>query len=81
MRRMCVCSFVTVRERPARSPHQPSTPTKHVQVDDGVRVDPATNRITHIAGEPLDPARLYSLATTYGVVAGIDDLRPILDYR
>lgn len=50
-------------------------------MDDGVRVDPATNRITHIAGEPLDPARSYSLATTYGVVAGIDDLRPILDYR
>lgn len=46
-----------------------------------MRVDPATNRITHIAGEPLDTTRLYSLATTYGVVAGIDDLRPILDYR
>lgn len=46
-----------------------------------MRVDPRTNRITHVGGEPFDPERLYSLATTYGVVSGIDDLRPILDYR
>jgi hypothetical protein len=46
-----------------------------------VQIDPSTHRITHIGGEALDPQRVYSLATTYGVVSGIDDLKPILEYR
>ncbi|EKU22334.1 hypothetical protein NGA_0442310 [Nannochloropsis gaditana CCMP526] len=52
-----------------------------LQVDEGVRVDASTHAITHVQGRPLEASRMYSLATTWGVVSGIDDLRPILDYR
>ena len=48
------------------------------QVDKGVHTDPASHAITHIMHQPLDPSKMYSLATTWGVISGIDDLRPIL---
>jgi hypothetical protein len=54
------------------------SPSLPLQVDDGVRTDPATHAITHIMHQPLDPSKLYSMATTWGVISGIDDLRPIL---
>jgi len=69
-----------VRSQPLNPPSVPPSvpPSLHPQVDDGVRTDPATHAITHIMHQPLDPSKLYSMATTWGVVSGIDDLRPLL---
>jgi hypothetical protein len=52
-----------------------------LQCDDGVVWDRATNAVTHIDHQPLDPERLYTVATVFGVINGMDNLEPIVNYR
>lgn len=52
-----------------------------LQVDDGVRWDSSVNKVTHVAGQPLDPRKKYHVATTWGVITGMDNLEPLMEYR
>lgn len=44
-----------------------------LQLDDGMRVDPATGEVLTVGGEPLDPLREYRVATVRNFFLGLDD--------
>ena len=50
-----------------------------LQVDDRMRVDGA-NRVTHLGGEPLDPARSYRIATVRDLFEGMDGIEPLVQF-
>lgn len=53
----------------------------YLQTDDSVTWDSVANRVTHIAGTPLDPARVYRVAVTYAMLTGMDNIIPLMSYK
>lgn len=50
-----------------------------LQVDDRIIVDGA-NRVTHIGGEPLEPARVYRVALPRELFGGLDHIEPLVRF-
>lgn len=52
-----------------------------LQADDRLVFDDRTRMITHVAGAPFDPARLYKVAAMYFLFHGIDNIVPFVQWR
>lgn len=50
-----------------------------LQVDDRMRVD-EQHRVTHVGGEPLDPARTYRIALVRNLFEGMDEVVPLVRF-
>jgi 2',3'-cyclic-nucleotide 2'-phosphodiesterase (5'-nucleotidase family) len=50
-----------------------------LQVDDRMRVD-AAHRLTHVGGEPFDPARTYRIAVVRNLFEGLDRVEPLIRF-
>lgn len=48
-----------------------------LQVDDGIRVEEPGNVVTSVAGAPLEPARMYRVATVRELLTGMDHIEPL----
>jgi 2',3'-cyclic-nucleotide 2'-phosphodiesterase (5'-nucleotidase family) len=58
-------------------------PNEHggfLQVDDGITVDAVSRDVTHAARAPLDPARVYHVATIRDLCFGLDHIDPLVAY-
>jgi hypothetical protein len=51
-----------------------------MQTDSGMRWDDSTQTLTHIAHQPLDPERLYTIAVNEQMLRGMDTITPVLVY-
>jgi 2',3'-cyclic-nucleotide 2'-phosphodiesterase (5'-nucleotidase family) len=60
--------------------HAPVESGGFLQVDDGMRVDEASHRVTHVAGAPLDPARDYRVAIVRELLLGMDHIEPLVAF-
>ena len=43
--------------------------------------DATTNTVTRLANAPVDPARLYLVCLNYGMLEGLDNVAPLLEYK
>ncbi len=55
----------------------PAESGAYLQVDDGMRVDEPGHVVTAVAGAPLDPERLYCVATVRELLTGMDHIEPL----
>ncbi|HVY48937.1 MAG TPA: 5'-nucleotidase C-terminal domain-containing protein [Minicystis sp.] len=51
-----------------------------LQVDDGMRVEEPEDRLTRVAGAPLDPARDYKVALVRNLFEGMDHIEPLVRF-
>lgn len=51
-----------------------------LQVDSQMSVDPETHQLTRVAGEPLDSARIYSVALVRNLLLGLDRIAPLVAF-
>jgi hypothetical protein len=51
-----------------------------MQTDSGMRWDGAIQTLTHIAHQPLQPERLYTIAVNEQMLRGMDTITPVLVY-
>ena len=55
----------------------PAESGAYLQVDDRMRVDEPGHVVTAVAGAPLDPERLYCVATVRELLTGMDHIEPL----
>jgi len=51
-----------------------------VQMDDHMEWDAKTNRVTHVAFEPIKEKKMYDVVVSWGVLQGMDNAKPLVDY-
>jgi len=52
----------------------------YLQSDDSLDWEASTNTVKSIGGRPLDPDRIYSVGLSHGMLAGLDNVKPLLDF-
>jgi 5'-nucleotidase len=57
----------------------PAEVGRFLQVDDRMEVDDA-HRLTHVDGEPFDPARTYRIAAVRNLFEGLDRIEPLMRF-
>jgi 2',3'-cyclic-nucleotide 2'-phosphodiesterase (5'-nucleotidase family) len=55
----------------------PAESGAYLQVDDRTRVDEPSHVVTAVAGAPLDPDRVYRVATVRELLTGMDHIEPL----
>lgn len=75
-----LCDMITfTREFGLRTP--PVEMGGYLQTDDGVEWSAETNTVVKIAGQPVNPDRIYLTALPWITLSGLDDVRPLLDFK
>jgi len=59
----------------------PEEKGSYLQTDDGVVWNDVTNEVLKIALQPVDPSKLYSMAVNMAMLSGMDDIKPLLEYK
>ena len=52
----------------------------YLQADDGLGWDSDSNTVTSLCGAPLDPDRIYSVGIGHGMLQGLDNVVPLLEF-
>jgi len=60
--------------------HAPAESGGFLQVDDGMRVDERSHRVTHVAGALLEPDRDYRVAIVRELLLGMDHIEPLVAF-
>lgn len=60
--------------------HAPAESGGFLQVDDGMRVDEPSHRVTHVAGALIDPDRDYRVAIVRELLLGMDHIEPLVAF-
>ena len=53
----------------------------YLQADDGLIWDAATNTVSQIGGELIDPDRVYNIGVSHGMLEGLDNVAPLLAFK
>lgn len=52
----------------------------YIQADDGLGWEAASNAVTSLCGAPLEPDRIYKVGVGHGMLMGLDNVTPLLDF-
>lgn len=74
-------NYVFANPTAAAAENPTNLPGGYLQTDDKIQYDAATNTVTHIAGAPLIPDKLYQCAVPYyPLIQGLDNITPLHEY-